>query len=1341
MASPAIIDVESRYTDKASAGMAKTGQNADKTADKMAKIQKTLDKLGVGKVVKIEAMDNASKKVQSVIKATEKFASKTYKGVVKIVDYATKPIRAITNSLFSLKGLMAAVATGFAANKLVVEPIAKADKLEAASIAFETMFKSADKAQSMIKEIQDFAAKTPFDTTGVVSSVQQMIRAGWDAKDVMKDMEKIGNAASAAGQGTEGVQGIVYALQQMKMSGRLYAQDMFQLTNRGVAAWKYVAEGIGKSVPETRKLAENGLIPIDKAIQSIIDGMGEYDGMMEKMSNRTVSGLMSNLRDTFDIKVVNKWGRGLADGATKGLGKFADWLDKIDPALQKAGTSLQDLGEKASNFVFGKLENAGKKLMDVIGSVDFKNASIGGKIKILWDEMIVDPFQEWWEGTGRKAIAKAMNSVGKGMGSFLGTTIKMFLGIDIDDASKEGSSIGASFAQGFKDGFKAGEIGKAIKEAFGNAFKSAFKILPGGESPDAGSWVSSALLAYGGMKIGKGVVGAGKTLGLGKAASAVAGGNLIEKYGMRAIGMGSGNLAGGASMGNMALAGLGFGSTAGAVIGGTSTIAAVNDIYTSFKTDDKAEKKQKGWRGGTKLALNGGGAAAGAAIGAMFGGVGAIPGALIGWGIGGLTAMLGGNKLADSISGVTDKTVAASKASKELQKSEEELAREHVIAQKRMEELKQVKLQEYFGDVALSAEEISGLVDNVIPSSMVKSAKELATAYEAVNNKLETFRSSETDIKKWMVKGELGLDLSEDGNHTAFNDAVYKYIENAKAYLKEDQITVNMGLKILFEGTENSPDQERIQNSINQLYKTYQEKINNIGKEYEAELNVALKDGVITMDEQTELMNLQTQISNIIEKMADAEFEATLDVIKIKYGSGEIDKKTRDQLFTQLEESLNLTKGEHEKNLTMQLSKLRVMIDNPEFNYTEEDYTKDKEALSKQYSEKIGDIEAKVTNFKLKIDSDAIIQGATGDIEKVSNSIKETLNGKDFLGDLNAADKGEIYGKDKKGTTDWNKWLNDKMNLEGLRTESATALKTMEDLAADYTAAGKSIPESLSKGIEEGSKLLNLMGGEDGEGGMADLWKQVEGVSKDKSYTAALESMKTAGLEVPKKLGEGMSGQEALNKFTADAGTLYTNVQTLLQGKFDTPIQANAKVLINATVETTGTGAAILPKLPNWQSMIGWNAKGNIINRKQLSWVGEEGPEAIIPLVSGRRNRGIELWEKTGKMLGIPGYATGGIIGINEPYSTTSYSGSINTRNISETINNGRSVSPVVQSQSGSPPIQIGNITFEIKTNGNSLDLVQAVKDQAGEITDTVAAILLEVLGTKYQNTPLKGRA
>lgn len=48
-------------------------------------------------------------------------------------------------------------------------------------------------------------------------------------------------------------------------------------------------------------------------------------------------------------------------------------------------------------------------------------------------------------------------------------------------------------------------------------------------------------------------------------------------------------------------------------------------------------------------------------------------------------------------------------------------------------------------------------------------------------------------------------------------------------------------------------------------------------------------------------------------------------------------------------------------------------------------------------------------------------------------------------------------------------------------------------------------------------------------------------------------------------------------------------------------------------------------------------ANGGIFDRPQIALFAEDGAEAIIPLSSGRRSRGIELWQQAGSMLGMTG--------------------------------------------------------------------------------------------------------
>ena len=590
--------------------------------------------------------------------------------------------------------------TGIAAKKLIADPVSLADEFETYQIGFETMLKSKEKATKFMDSAKKFASVTPFDTSAVVSNAQRMLAYGFSDKDIIPDLTKIGNASAALGAGEEGISRVSRALGQMKTNGRLNAEDMNQLTDVGINAWKYLADAEGKSIAQIREMSQKGEISGDKAVKTILNGLKEFDGMMDKTSNSTVSGLMSNIKDTFDINIVSKWGKGLQKGATKGLGEFADYLDKSDAKLKEAGTSLEKLGEYASTSVFKGLEKAGDKIDDLISMPKFQNASIGGKISIAWDELIVNPFSKWWDSKGRPTIVKKITGIGKDIAKAGGNWFKESLKDLLPGGDKAGIEDYLAGFLGLSGGLKLFKGGKSLYDLIIGGSGGGGKTNPLGDSIGTINVSAAVVNVNGGIGNGNstipgtnptgnkeiwlpesvkrkmqqtepktpsgptrtpgglfGLGGSGVTLKNGETVAATGWkawlGNLGVKLGSGAATAGGAAAVGGASLLGGALGIAGIGSAAG-------------NIYNAVTSKDSATKKKEAYRGGTKLGMVGGGAAAGAAIGAGFGGIGAVPGALIGAGIGGLGAIFKGNKAGDALRNFVSKRKKALKNSNSM---------------------------------------------------------------------------------------------------------------------------------------------------------------------------------------------------------------------------------------------------------------------------------------------------------------------------------------------------------------------------------------------------------------------------------------------------------------------------------------------------------------------------------------------------------------------------------------------------------------------------------------------------------------------------------------------------
>jgi tape measure domain-containing protein len=170
-------------------------------------------------------------------------------------------------------------------------------QMQQAQIGFTTLLGSAQEAQKMLQDLADFAQSTPFELTGVEEAAKQMLAMGFTAKEILPDMKAIGDAAAALGLQTDGIQRITLALGQLKTHGVVDAQDMLQLTEAGIPAWDILAKAIGKTVPELQKLVSQGVVPADKAVQALIQGMEQrFPNMLQKMNNSFVSQ-MGNLKD------------------------------------------------------------------------------------------------------------------------------------------------------------------------------------------------------------------------------------------------------------------------------------------------------------------------------------------------------------------------------------------------------------------------------------------------------------------------------------------------------------------------------------------------------------------------------------------------------------------------------------------------------------------------------------------------------------------------------------------------------------------------------------------------------------------------------------------------------------------------------------------------------------------------------------------------------------------------------------------------------------------------------------------------------------------------------------
>jgi len=482
-------------------------------------IERMEQKMNRVKQSKLEVVANAVDKASQVINRIESrvksMSGRTYSIAIGVKDLVTRPLKSIAGFMTSTIGMLTAGA-GIAGG--IVIPMRISGDYEQTSIAFETMLKDGQRAKKFLEEASDFADKTPFEFPELINSTKLLIAFGFEAEKTLGIMKTVGDTSSGLGAGATGVERITRALGQMKAKGRLQAEELLQLQELGVPAAQILQEELGLTAEQVANIGREG-VEAGRGIDALLRGMEKrFGGMMEKQS-QSAMGLISTIKDTIQNKLLRRWGEGLWSGLKPQLSKIVDWLDRNKDQVKRWGEEFQKAGQNISRWITSNIEQVGKRISGLVNSADWKNATtIGEKIRLVWDKIISEPFEEWWNGTGKAKVTKVAEKMGRGLGGAIGGFIASALGIaaDPDKAMQEspflcaGTTAGTAFLNAFLEAFEADKIADKLIGAIKGVGKDAATLLPGGKEASPTSWISAALLTVLGLKTGKGIFKAAK---------------------------------------------------------------------------------------------------------------------------------------------------------------------------------------------------------------------------------------------------------------------------------------------------------------------------------------------------------------------------------------------------------------------------------------------------------------------------------------------------------------------------------------------------------------------------------------------------------------------------------------------------------------------------------------------------------------------------------------------------------------------------------------------------------------------------------------------------------------
>lgn len=313
-AAKAVVELTRRYNES----VGKTGKASSET--------KNLKTMLAQAEAQLRATTTALKAANN---GMDGFASSTDKASGKSLANAITQGTVMANVFSKLGSAALSAAEGFISSGIEYNA-----QIEKYTTGFTNMLGSAEAAQQVMSQIQEDAAKTPFDVASLTQANQYLISAGENASYARNTIMALGDAVSATGGGNDELNRMAQNLQQIANTGKATAVDIKQFAYAGIDVYGILADYTGKSTAEVQKMTISYDL-LTQALQAASEEGGRYYNSMDTQS-QTMNGRVSTLKDNVS-QLAGLLTGDLSSGIGVAIGKMNDMLVAAQEAYKTDG--------------------------------------------------------------------------------------------------------------------------------------------------------------------------------------------------------------------------------------------------------------------------------------------------------------------------------------------------------------------------------------------------------------------------------------------------------------------------------------------------------------------------------------------------------------------------------------------------------------------------------------------------------------------------------------------------------------------------------------------------------------------------------------------------------------------------------------------------------------------------------------------------------------------------------------------------------------------------------------------------------------------------------------------
>lgn len=249
------------------------------------------------------------KDIEAIKKQFESLTEKTKEEGKKQAEVWQNLVKGAT-AYFTLQG----------ASAFIKQVVAVRSQFQQLEISFGTMLKSKDKANELMAQMADLAAKTPFGLEEVSEGAKRLLAFQVPAEEVTETLRRMGDVASGLGVP---MGQLIHVYGQVKAQGKLMTNDLYQFMNAGIPIIAELSKVVGKSETEIKDMVSAGKIGFPE-VQAVIKNMTNEGGLFFNLmaeQSKSLGGQISNLGDNFDqmLNEIGKASEGYISGAIQGV--------------------------------------------------------------------------------------------------------------------------------------------------------------------------------------------------------------------------------------------------------------------------------------------------------------------------------------------------------------------------------------------------------------------------------------------------------------------------------------------------------------------------------------------------------------------------------------------------------------------------------------------------------------------------------------------------------------------------------------------------------------------------------------------------------------------------------------------------------------------------------------------------------------------------------------------------------------------------------------------------------------------------------------------------------------